>query len=29
MPATVSVDEAQAKLREIIRTLGPGDEVVE
>jgi len=28
MPATVTVDEAQARLRELIKNLGPGQEVV-
>lgn len=28
MSTTVSIDEAQAKLREIIAKLGPNDEVV-
>jgi antitoxin (DNA-binding transcriptional repressor) of toxin-antitoxin stability system len=28
MPATITVEEAQAKLREIITRLGPGEEVI-
>ena len=28
MPATVTLDEAQAKLRELIESLAPGQEVV-